>query len=496
MGGNTQRPKRGRAPRRWIYLFAGIAALAALWCAASLWGGGYFVPAPWTTLADTAVLLIQASTWTQILTTLLRILAGFLAGYLAGIVCGTAMGSRSELNAFFKPFILFFQGMPPLLWAIPLVVALGIGHAPAIAVIALITTPVVAVTVAEGMGSLPRAYREMLNVYAPGLWPRLKELTFPHLRPFLSAALNVGLVLAVKASVTAEYFGANDGIGFQVQSAYQSLQIRRLFSWGSVLVMLIILGNRLVPRIQLVAPALRRLLRKDAPPACSTENIQELKTVFTSRKSSPRLAAHALDFRYPDCGLVLSNVSITVRSRQIAVISGDSGVGKTTLLKLLASLLAPTSGGVECPSGIGFVFQDDRLLPWKSVIANTALPLVHQGFPRKDCLCFASYLLGEAGLGGEGEKKPDELSGGMRKRAALARCFARIPEAILLDEPFSGLHREARRQLWEKLLHLLELHPVPVIMATHFPEEVAGTPGCRFFELRGRPAVLVPRERG
>jgi NitT/TauT family transport system permease protein len=494
MDGRTAIPEPPRKTRRWIFLSAGIAALAGLWGAASLWSGAYFVPAPWTTLADTAALLIRAFTWIQILTTLFRILSGFLAGYICGAVCGMAMGSREELNAFFKPLILFFQGMPPLLWAIPIVVVMGIGHVPAIAVIALVTMPVVAMTVAEGMGSLPRAYSEMLHVYAPGLWPRIRELTYPHLRPFLSAALNVGLVLAVKASVTAEYFGANDGIGFQIQSAYQSLQIRRLFSWGVVLILLVIFGNRIVPRIRLMGPALRRLLIRDAPLTCGVENIRELKGAFTSRKSSPRLSVHEVSFRYPAGGLILDNASLSVKSRQIAVISGDSGVGKTTLLKLMGSLLVPSSGRVECPSGIGFIFQDDRLLPWKNVISNTAIPLVYQGFPRKDSLCFASFLLGEAGLAGEEEKKPDELSGGMRKRAALARCFARIPEAILMDEPFSGLHREARRLLWNKLLHLLELHPVPVVMATHFPEEVAGTPGCRFYELRGKPAILVRRD--
>jgi ABC-type nitrate/sulfonate/bicarbonate transport system ATPase subunit/ABC-type nitrate/sulfonate/bicarbonate transport system permease component len=479
-------------PRRWIFLLAGICALLALWSAASLWGGAYFVPAPWTTLADTAALLIQAFTWVQILTTVFRILIGFAFGYVGGALCGMAMGSRAELDAFFKPLILFFQGMPPLLWAIPLVVVMGIGHLPAIAVISLITLPVVAVTVAEGMGSLPRTYREMLHLYAPGLWPRIRELTFPHLRPFLSAALNVGLVLAVKASVTAEYFGANDGIGFQVQSAYQSLQIRRLFSWGSVLILLIVLGNRLVPRIRLIGPALRSLPAGSAPITCSTDDIGGLKRIFTSKKSSPRIVVNALDFRYSKDSPILQNVSITVKARQIAVISGDSGVGKTTLLKLMGSLLTPTAGKVDSLAGIGFVFQDDRLLPWRSVTANTALPLLYQGFPRKDSLCFATYLLREAGLEGEGEKKPDELSGGMRKRAALARCFARIPEAILLDEPFSGLHREARRVLWDKLLHLLELHPVPVVIVTHFPEEVATTQDCRFYELRGKPATLSP----
>ena len=394
----TPEKKAPSLPRRTgAYLLAGTAALLLVWSAASLLSGSYFVPAPWTTAADTAVLLSKASTWAQILTTITRILAGFLAGYVLGALCGIAMGARRSLNAFFKPVILFFQGMPPLLWAIPLVVVMGIGHLPAITVISLITLPVVAVTVAEGMGSLPGSYREMLTLYAPGPWPLLTELVFPHLRPFLSAAMNVGLVLAVKASVTAEYFGANDGIGFQVQSAYQSLQIRRLFAWGLVLILLIILGNRLVPRLGPALSRLRSLIRRRQGPACGPDDARELKAVFSSRTSTPRLAVRSLSFRYPVGEKILENITLEVKPRRITVITGDSGVGKSTLLKLMGSLLSPTDGRVESPSGIGFVFQDDRLLPWKSVSANTALPLIHQGFPRRDSLCFAAYSVERSG---------------------------------------------------------------------------------------------------
>ncbi len=78
--------------------------------------------------------------------------------------------------------------------------------------------------------------------------PRLRELVLPHLAPFLGAAVNAGLVLAVKASVTAEYFGANDGIGFQIQAAYMSLRIHSLFAWAAVLILVILLFNTLLPR--------------------------------------------------------------------------------------------------------------------------------------------------------------------------------------------------------------------------------------------------------
>jgi ABC-type nitrate/sulfonate/bicarbonate transport system ATPase subunit/ABC-type nitrate/sulfonate/bicarbonate transport system permease component len=471
---------------------AGVLLLFGVWSLTTLAGGRFFVPPPWTALADAALLLSQSASWIQILITFLRVCAGFAVGYLTGAAAGIAMGSRSEVDALLKPLVLFFQGIPPMLWAIPIIVVMGIGHLPTILVISLVTLPVVAITVAEGMASLPRVYREMLQVFAPGMRPRVRELVFPHLRPFLTAALNVGLVLAVKSVVVAEYFGANDGIGFQIQAAYQVLQIRKLFAWGLILVLLILLFNALVPRIRLLGPAVRRFVAQRRADLCRPEDIKELKGIFLARTSSPRIALEGVDFSYRRGEKILEGVSLGVRSGEIAVVTGDSGVGKTTLLKIIASLLRPASGRVSCPQGIGFVFQDDRLLPWRSVAANTALPLLYQGYPGRSARCFASYLLSEAGLDGEEEKKPDELSGGMKKRVALARCFARIPEAIIMDEPFSGLHREARRALWEKFLRLLALHPVPVVVVTHFPEEVAMVPSSRLYRLSGRPASLAP----
>jgi ABC-type nitrate/sulfonate/bicarbonate transport system ATPase subunit len=100
--------------------------------------------------------------------------------------------------------------------------------------------------------------------------------------------------------------------------------------------------------------------------------------------------------------------------------------------------------------------------------------------------------MNEVGLGGEEKKYPEELSGGMKKRLAFARCFARLPGSILMDEPFNGLHKEARDFLWAKFFALLRLHPVPVVIVTHSPEEIASTPGCRFFLLEGAPASLKP----
>jgi len=491
----TDKPPRAASFRFRLLGAGGIAIILAGWAIASLAAGSYFVPAPWTTFADTALLLARPFTWTQILTTLLRVGAGFLGGFAAGAAAGIAMGANRDLDALFKPLVLFFQGMPPLLWAIPLVALMGIGHLPAIMVIGLITFPLVSVTVGEGMSTLPRAYREMLTLFAPGFIPRMRELVLPYLAPFLAAGVKAGLVLAVKASVTAEYFGANDGIGFQIQAAYMSMRIRSLFSWAAVLILIILVFNHLLPRIRLAGPVLHGLVVRRSLPRIEPQDIVELERSFTSRAGSSRIVLKDVSAAYGKQTEILRGVNLAIIPNEIAVVTGESGIGKTTLLKVAAGLLKPAEGSVSCPPRVGFVFQDDRLLPWRSIEQNTALPLFYQGFKEKSATGFARYLLAEAGLAGEEEKRPDELSGGMKKRAALARCFARLPDAIFLDEPFSGLHAEARGLLWDMFLRLLTLHPVPALIVTHYPQEISSLASCTMYVLEGKPAQIAAVKR-
>ncbi len=478
-------------PRAWWYA-AGVALILAVWTASSLAAGAYIIPAPWHTLVDTLRLLARGHTWLQILLTFLRVAAGFLLALAGGLVVGILGGRRPWLEALFRPLIALLHGMPPILWAIPLILILGIGHLSPILVITLICFPLVAVNLAEGMRTLPRGLEEMLALFAPGFRARLRELVLPHLRPFIASALRLGLVLGIKASVTAEYFGANNGIGFQIQAAYQSMQVRRLFAWAALLILLILAAGRLLGWLERailasVHPAIRPAR------AGSEEALSLLKRSFVSAGAREGIRLRGVSFAYPGRGRVLEGVDLEVAPERIAVVSGDSGIGKSTLLYLIASLLHPEAGSVERPGKIGLLFQDDRLLPWRSNAWNAALPLVYGGLGPAEALSFAGWLLGEAGLAGREWEYPQALSGGMKKRLCFARCFARFPDAILLDEPFTGLDADARAQLWGKFFDLLELHRVPVVVVTHFPEEVPRSRSCEFYELKAlQPGVPGP----
>ncbi|MBA7713965.1 hypothetical protein ES703_122978 [subsurface metagenome] len=207
---------------------------------------------------------------------------------------------------------------------------------------------------------------------------------------------------------------------------------------------------------------------------CSNrEEIQRIAQISIITKASTGIELKGVSFSYPENPALLEGIDLSVDKDEIAVLTGVSGIGKTTLLKLIASILKPSKGRIVRPERLGFMFQDDRLLPWRS------------------SLCSSYRLLNEVGLSGDELKTPAELSGGMKKRASLARCFSRIPEAILLDEPFLNLNKEAREMLWKKFFSLLKAHPGPVIIVTHFPEEVPSFPACRFYTLKGRPASLL-----
>ncbi|MBN2322806.1 MAG: ATP-binding cassette domain-containing protein [Spirochaetes bacterium] len=470
-----------------LFTLAGSLMIVACWTGLSFIMGRYIIPRPWSVLAEAARLLRFGNTWENILVTLLRVCLGFAAGFFSGFAVGIAAGRSKRWEHFFRPLILLFQGIPPILWAIPLILVFGIGSLSPITVIALICFPLVAVNISEGIGTIPAELEEMVGVFAPGIVPRMREVVLPHLRPFLASSLKLGVTLGIKASVVAEYFGANNGIGFEIQSAFQSLQIKRLFAWGIILVLLIVLVSRAVTRSENGSSGGRR--KAEGQHGCGREALTRL--FLLSRHERP-LAISGLTFGYPDAKTLIKKVNLKVGIRETAVISGESGVGKTTLLKLVASILRPDSGRISGPARIGFVFQDDRLIPWRNIAKNVALPLRYRGYSARESESYARQLLFEAGLSGKGDDLPEELSGGMRKRAALARCFASLPELILFDEPMTGLHREARQFLWKKFFSLLALYPVPVIIVTHFPEEVEAFPHCSFYRLHGSPASLVP----
>ncbi len=170
---------------------------------------------------------------------------------------------------------------------------------------------------------------------------------------------------------------------------------------------------------------------------------------------------------------VIKDLSFAINHNDIVGVLGSSGVGKSTILKLIAGLEKPTSGKlINNTKKVGYVFQEPRLLPWKTTIENVMLPLTVSGKSKEYAREKAMYFLEKMGLGGFENYFPAQLSGGMLQRVSLSRAFALEPDLLLLDEPFSALDLRLKSVMETMLKELLEENPIPVLYVSHSPEEV------------------------
>ncbi|PID92441.1 MAG: nitrate ABC transporter ATP-binding protein [Bacteroidetes bacterium] len=183
---------------------------------------------------------------------------------------------------------------------------------------------------------------------------------------------------------------------------------------------------------------------------------------------------------------VIKDLSFSVGSADIIGILGPSGVGKSTLLKIIAGLEKPDKGVLINRVGrIGYVFQEPRLIPWRSTHDNLYYPLLYNGFNKTEARERASAYLEKMGLGGFEKHYPVQLSGGMLQRVSLARAFAINPGLLLLDEPFTALDLSLKSILESMLRELLEENPIPVLYVSHSPEEVVQFANRIFMMFRG-----------
>jgi NitT/TauT family transport system ATP-binding protein len=170
---------------------------------------------------------------------------------------------------------------------------------------------------------------------------------------------------------------------------------------------------------------------------------------------------------------IFQDLSFSINTQDVVGLLGPSGVGKTTILKLIASLEKPTSGKIDIFSKkISYVFQEPRLFPWKTTLENVVLPLRAAGFSKKKAIEKAKYSLYSMELSDFTGYYPSKLSGGMRQRVSLARALSLEPDILLLDEPFSALDTKMKDSLVGLLIQKLKERPMTVLYISHFPQEV------------------------
>jgi NitT/TauT family transport system ATP-binding protein len=190
--------------------------------------------------------------------------------------------------------------------------------------------------------------------------------------------------------------------------------------------------------------------------------------------------------RGPAAVLALDGISLTVGTGEMVCLVGASGCGKSTLLNLVVGLDTPTAGSIDVAGRPALMFQESALFPWLTVSANVELALRLRGVPRRDRRERAAELLAAVRLADAADRRPHELSGGMRQRVALAQDA----DVLLMDEPFGALDAMTRDLLHDELERLWQERGFTVLFVTHNVREAARL-GDRIVVLTSRPGQVA-----
>lgn len=196
--------------------------------------------------------------------------------------------------------------------------------------------------------------------------------------------------------------------------------------------------------------------------------------------------------------LAVQDVSLSIAVGEVVSIIGPSGCGKSTLLNMGSGLYQPTSGTVTVRGElvtkpnehVAFMLQKDLLMPWRTIIQNITFGLEVRGTLKKECLDIANTLLKQCRLTGFGEHYPNQLSGGMRQRAAMARTLAVNPDVLLMDEPFSALDAQTKMILQQDLARTVADAHKTVLFITHDLVEAVAL-SDRILVMSERPGTII-----
>ncbi len=413
--------------------------------------------------------------WLDLGLTLVRAVLGFLVALGLGLGAGLWAGRPKASHQGVSFAMLTLQATPAIIWSIPFILVFGSGGGAPAAVSFIVTLPLIYFQAYSTRHAIPQALTDVFKVYAPSLRLRFAEMYRPALSSSLRPAMMVGFALAVKSSLIGEWFGARNGLGRRIQTSYALFDMPSFYADSLAFVCFILLLGVVMKGLSDGWFPEKKPLAKieDSKFSCSDSSPTITKTGGTFRLEN-------VTFSYGD-KKILESMDLEISPGEILLVTGDSGTGKTTLAKIISGLVLPQEGLVNVDSRAVIVFQDDGLLSHRDALGNTALPLWESKDP--EWRIKALEALDLVGLCEPGIF-PDAMSGGMRKRLALARALVTEPRLLILDEPFVNLHASAREELWDLVFRLQGELGFSLVVISHYPDEISHC-ATRIYKLGG-----------
>ncbi|MGN0735080.1 MAG: ATP-binding cassette domain-containing protein [Anaerovoracaceae bacterium] len=386
----------------------------------------------------------------------------FAAGIPAAVLSYRSRTARSLLSL---P-VGFFKAVP-VMAIIIYVILLAQSEWVAVIVCFFMCFPIVYTNILEGLDAMPSEYLEVGKIYGLSSAEIVRYIYVPGLLPQIKAAISLTAGLSWKAVVAAEVLSIPKySLGYEMINAKYYLETADLFAYIFVIVVLSMAFEKLIKR------GLRYIEWK----GYEESRLHMHESRFSEcPAAAPRIEVCGLTKTFED-KCVLDNVNMVLKAGNVTALMGPSGQGKTTLARIIAGLETADSGNViiggrEDLNGsytcrTAFLFQEDRLLPWLNIYDNIAIGGGAADPERIRAL--AQQLEIETELW----KLPDELSGGQRHRAALARTFAADAPLMILDEPFRGLDSGLKARIIDRLWED-ETAGRTVLLITHIEEDAA-----------------------
>lgn len=472
--GNDHQTRNRRSPAAFAKRALAIIAWLVIWqLIAVALGNPWLLSGPVETARTWGQLVLTASFWQAIASSIARIAIGYGIAFVAGCVLGYLAAKLPGLRTFLKPAILVVKSAPVVCVIALLLVAAG-SHVTTAIVVGLVVFPQFYHAVMETSLSRDSEVDKVLGVFGV---PAVRRALYVELVAFgtsVRAATATAAGLAWKSGVAAELIGLPGiSIGESVYLAKISLDSTSIIAWTATVIVLSWLSEKLLIKlVDAIVKLPRRWLTARVRTAMTAKGADApMTTAPTSLRIEGLACTYDTDGGAP---LRLNYEDLTVAAGARLCVMAPSGAGKTTLLSMMAGIKQPSAGTIAHDDGqtpaMAAVLQDCTLLPWASALENIALVAKDASEIRRGArLCRA--MLDEEALA----KPARALSGGMRRRAELARVLAHPSSLVILDEPFAGLD-EATKERCTRVIDD-ELAGRTLIIATH-DEEDARTLGC------------------
>ncbi|SJN11944.1 Alkanesulfonates ABC transporter ATP-binding protein / Sulfonate ABC transporter, ATP-binding subunit SsuB [Leucobacter sp. 7(1)] len=473
-------------PGPFAWSLASLIVLGLAWWIAARELPDIILPGLGMTAAAVGRLLDEPETYAALGESLTTFACGLLIAAVLGSVLGLLAGLSEAARAALAPLLAILNAVPSVAWMGLAMIWFGLGAGPTVFLVVVTSAPILAAALQHAVRDRDPGFDELADAFDLPRAARLRHVTLPPLLSSARAALLAMAGLGWKLTVMGEFLTASRGLGEQLVVAKAHMQTDRVIAITVVLVCTWVLiegGIRLLAGRQGLGIRSTRItsqLRPRATRPAGTDRPEQLPA-----PSQPAaIACQSVSLAHGEC-IIAEHLSFSAAPGSITAILGASGIGKSTLLRVLGGAAQPARGTIDrAPdTRTAWVFQEDRLLPWRSLEQNVAL---FAGVSSD----VAQAQLAALGLGDAVHRLPTELSGGMRQRGALARGFLRDSGLLLLDEPFAGLDVRRRRALIHDLQRMQRERSRTIIFVTHDVDDALAL-ADRALVLGGAPVARI-----